>query len=109
MRQIGYLAAAGIYALNNNISRLVDDHNKAKEISIYINKLPFVNNVSMVETNIVIFELNNDYDDRELIKKFQINNIKISEMGGGKLRMVTHLDYTNIMHEKVLSFLKSLS
>ena len=109
MRQIGYLAAAGIYALNNNISRLVDDHNKAKEISVYINKLPFVNNVSIVETNIIIFELNNDYDDKELVKEFQLNNIKISEMGGGKLRIVTHLDYTNIMHERFLSFLKSLS
>ena len=55
MRQVGYLAAAGLYALDNNIERLAEDHKKAKEIENILKTLPFIKTIEPVETNIVIF------------------------------------------------------
>jgi threonine aldolase len=108
MRQAGYLAAAGIYALDNNINRLKDDHNKAKEIGQTLAKLSIIKNVETIETNIIIFELNKNVDEKHFIQKLKDKNIHIIGMGTNKLRIVTHLDYTDAMHEKVLSSLKAL-
>ncbi|MCH4552642.1 threonine aldolase family protein [Aestuariibaculum lutulentum] len=107
MRQVGYLAAAGLYALENNINRLAEDHKKAKELGEALSKLSMVKLVEPIETNIVIFELNKDVNEKAFLNKLEENNIHIIGMGGGKLRMVTHLDYTNIMHEKVLVCLET--
>jgi threonine aldolase len=109
LRQVGYLAAAGIYALDNNIERLKEDHKKAKEIGTVLSQLPLIKTVEPIETNIIIFELNKDVDEKAFVQKLANNNIKIIGMGDGKLRMVTHLDYTNEMHDMVLDTLKSLS
>ena len=57
MRQVGFLAAAGIYALDNNLERLADDHKKAKEIEQLLNSLSYIKKVEPVETNIIIFDL----------------------------------------------------
>ena len=108
MRQAGYLAAAGLYALDNNIDRLKDDHKKAKEIGEVLNQLPMIKTVEPIEPNIVILELNEGIEENNFVQILADNNIKIIGMGGGKLRMVTHLDYTEKMHERVLSVLKSL-
>ena len=109
MRQTGFLAAAGLYALDNNIERLKDDHQKAKEIGEELTKLSIIKAVEPIETNIIIFELNSGVSEKDFVKKLADNNTHIIGMGGGKLRMVTHLDYTNAMHEKLLSILKTLS
>ncbi|WP_298238330.1 GntG family PLP-dependent aldolase [uncultured Algibacter sp.] len=108
MRQSGYLAAAGLYALDNNIERLDQDHKKAKEIGEELTRLSIINTVEPIETNIVIFELNKDINEKEFVQNLADKNIHIISMGGGKLRMVTHLDYTNAMHEKLLNILKTL-
>ncbi len=108
MRQVGYLAAAGLYALDNNIDRLVEDHTKAKEIGVLLSNLSYIKKVEPVETNIVIFELHEGVNETEFVQKLQENNILIIGMGSNKLRMVTHLDYTDFMHEKVLEILTSL-
>ncbi len=108
MRQVGYLAAAGLYALDNNVERLKMDHQKAKEIGVELSKLSIIKTVEPIETNIVIFELNKDVNEKHFIQKLANKNIHIIGMGGGKLRMVTHLDYTNIMHEKLLETLQCL-
>jgi threonine aldolase len=105
MRQAGYLAAAGLYALDNNVERLKEDHKKAKEIGEELTKLSIIKKVEPIETNIIIFELNKDISEKAFVQKLADKNIHIISMGGGKLRMVTHLDYTDIMHEKLLSFL----
>lgn len=105
LRQAGYLAAAGIYALDNNIERLAEDHKKAKEIGEILNQLSVIKTVEPIETNIVIFELNTNVDETAFVQKLADSNIKIIGMGGGKLRIVTHLDYIDAMHEKVLSVL----
>lgn len=105
MRQVGYLAAAGIYALNNNIERLAEDHRRAKELGAVLSSKSWVAKVEPVETNILIFTLAPSYDEKVLIEKLKQKNISISSMGQGKLRIVTHLDYREVMHTYVLETL----
>lgn len=105
MRQVGYLAAAGLYALNHNIDRLKEDHRRAKEIGVILKDLPFIKSVEPVETNIIIFELASHVDEVGFIDEFSKNDIKIIGMGNGKLRIVTHMDYTEDMHSKFLQVL----
>ena len=109
MRQSGYLAAAGIYALQNNINRLEEDHKRAKELGQVLEQLPWIEKVAPVETNILIFEVKKALDEKMVIEKFKDKGILISSMGQGKLRIVTHLDYRQVMHEYVLEVLEKLS
>ncbi|WP_242132315.1 threonine aldolase family protein [Aestuariivivens marinum] len=106
MRQAGYLAAAALYALDNNIERLAEDHKKAKEIGETLAKLSIIRTIEPIETNIVIFELNTDINEIGFVKKLANKNIQIIGMGGRKLRMVTHMDYNNEMHERLMQVLK---
>ena len=108
MRQVGYLAAAGIYALENNIRRLADDHRRAKEIAEVLQKVNWVDSVEPVETNILIFTLVPNCIEKNLIEALKQKNISISSMGHGKLRIVTHLDYKEVMHTYVLDTLLKL-
>ena len=109
MRQSGYLAAAGIYALDHHIDRLKEDHIKAREIAEVLGNKAFVRHIEPVETNIVIFELDESKKTAEAFEaELQKEGIHIIGMGGGKLRMVTHLDYTEEMHTKVLEVISSL-
>lgn len=108
MRQIGYLAAAGLYALDNNLSRLQEDHDKAKEIASVLTKASYINKVELVETNVVIFSLAKDIDETHFINQLGDKSILISNLGKGKMRIVTHLDYTNAMHKQFLKVLLTL-
>lgn len=108
MRQAGYLAAAGLYALDNNVDRLIKDHERAYQIGEVLTELSIIKSVEPIETNIVIFEVNDDVDEKLFVEQLANKNIHIISMGGGKLRMVTHLDYTDVMHEKLIKELKSL-
>ncbi len=108
MRQVGYLAAAGLYALDHHIERLAEDHKKTKEIGECLTRLSIIKKVEPIETNIVIFELNTDVDENTFVKKLAEQDIHIISMGSNKLRMVTHLDYTNTMHDKLLSVLQAI-
>ena len=105
MRQVGYLAAAGLYALANNIERLAEDHRRAKEIAAILSVKPWISEIEPVETNILIFSLAEGYDDKLLVEKLKQKNILISSMGHNKLRIVTHLDYKEVMHTYVLETL----
>jgi threonine aldolase len=109
MRQSGYLAAAGIYALQNNINRLEEDHKRAKELGQVLEQLPWIEKVAPVETNILIFEVKKALEEKKVIEKFKDKGILISSMGQGKLRIVTHLDYRQVMHEYVSEALEKLS
>lgn len=109
MRQAGYLAAAGIYALDNHIERLAEDHRRAKELGYVLKQLPWVASVEPVETNILIFSVQSYLDEKIIIQKFKDKGIHISAMGQGKLRIVTHLDYRQVMHEYVMNILPKLS
>lgn len=109
MRQSGYLAAAGIYALDHHIERLADDHQKAKEIGGILKNLGFIKKVEPIETNIIIFELNQEtISETEFLQRLAEQQISIIGMGQGKLRIVTHLDYTDAMHKRFLQILQEL-
>ncbi|WP_088341256.1 threonine aldolase family protein [Robiginitalea sediminis] len=110
MRQAGYLAAAGIYALDHQMKDLREDHRKAREIGALLEAKDFVTYVAPVETNIVIFEVDpKAVTDTELTDFFTSKGIRLIGMGQGKLRMVTHRDYTESMHQYVQEVLAGLS
>ena len=109
MRQAGYLAAAGIYALDKHIERLAHDHKIAHEIGDVLQKLSYIKKVEPIETNIIIFEIDeNIMMGDKFVEKLKENDIHIIGMGQGKLRIVTHMDYTDDMHEAFLKLLKKL-
>ena len=107
MRQVGFMAAAGIYALDHQVSRLAEDHQKAKEISQVLQQLSYIKKVEPTETNIVIFYLEDGISEESFIKTLEEKNIRISAMGQGKLRVVTHHDYTNAMHIRFLEIISA--
>ncbi|RNC86319.1 MAG: threonine aldolase [Winogradskyella sp.] len=105
MRQVGFAAAAGLFALDNHIERLAEDHKKAKEIGEVLVKNEAIEKVEPIETNIIIFELKSHIDETQFLDDLSEKGIKIIGMGSNKLRIVTHLDYTNEMHYKLLETL----
>ncbi|WP_417357482.1 threonine aldolase family protein [Flavobacterium sp.] len=109
MRQAGYLAAAGLYALQNNVGRLEEDHKRAKDIGNLLQQLPWIDKVEPVETNILIFSLKPQYSEADLMEKLKQKSIHISSLGKGKLRIVTHLDYKGVMHDFVMETLQKLT
>lgn len=108
MRQIGFMAAAGIYALDHHVKRLAEDHRRAKEIGQTLRNQSYVKDVEPIETNIVIFYLQPKIDETTFLSELEAKNIRISSMGQGKLRIVTHLDYTEEMHEYLMKLLPKL-
>jgi threonine aldolase len=92
MRQAGYLAAAGTYALKNNITRLTDDHTRAVALGAMVQQLSFVEEVLPVETNIVLFRLNDAMPAATFIKMLAEKDMLVVPFGKQYIRMVTHLD-----------------
>ena len=109
MRQAGYLAAACKFALENNVDRLKVDNQKAKELGNLLKTMPYVKLVRPVETNIVIFDLTDGLSADRFLEVMKENEIIGSAFGPSTVRFVTHLDYTNDMHEKTLAILKSVN
>jgi threonine aldolase len=109
MRQAGFLAAAGIYALENNISKLKQDHLRAKQLGNTLLNLNFIENVLPVDTNIVIFKLNHKYNTNNFVEAmFSKFNIKVSVFGNQTIRLVTHLDFDDSMLEHTINSLKKM-
>lgn len=94
-RQAGFLAAAGIYALDNNIDRLRDDHQRAKAIGQILSKKNFVKAVYPITTNIVIFELQGDILAKDFVAAMANKGISCVTFGKHLVRFVTHLDFTD--------------
>tara|TARA_Y100000766_G_scaffold81965_1_gene69740 strand:+ start:2525 stop:3547 length:1023 start_codon:yes stop_codon:yes gene_type:complete len=110
MRQVGYLAAAGLYAIQNNISRLLIDHERAKEISLKFLSKDFIKTINDVETNIIILELNESVQKKTIIDYFSKNEIVFDwfSMGPEKIRIVTHLDYSKDNHNYLMEIVDKL-
>lgn len=108
MRQAGYLAAAGIYALDNNVKRLKEDHRRARDMGEVLEALPYVDEVYPVQTNILIFELNKKMKDTDFMARLNERNIKATIFGPQTIRFVTHLDFTDSMMEEVISAVKGI-
>ncbi len=108
MRQAGYLAAAGIYGLDYNISRLKKDNDRARHLGSVLETMPFVESVIPVESNIVIFKLGKKESAETFIARLKEHDIHALYLDGQTIRFVTHLDFTDSMLEKVESVLQTI-
>lgn len=108
MRQAGYLAAAGIFALQNNIERLDIDHQHAKKIAEALLKKSFTGRMMPVETNIIIFEVTGNYTAKTLAEAFKKHDILVMAISETQVRMVLHLDVTKKMVEDTIKVIEIL-
>ena len=108
MRQAGSLAAAGIYALDNHIERLKEDHTKALEIKNALLKKDFVKEIFEVETNIVIAHIEGKYNATQLAAVLKEKNILVIAMTPALIRFVVHLDITTEMLASTLETIEKL-
>ena len=106
MRQVGMLAAAGIYALENNIKRLAIDHQHAELLAEGLKNCSWIDKVMDVETNIVIGYMKEGFQNSSFVGKLQKIGVSIVSFGRGRIRMVTHLDISKQDVDKVISLLK---
>jgi threonine aldolase len=105
MRQAGFLAAAGIYALQNHVERLKDDHEHARQIGCALQKKSFVKLLLPVETNIIIIELNNSMTAPAFVQKMKEKDILPYAITPNRVRFVVHLDITEEMIEKTVDMI----
>lgn len=107
MRQAGYLAAAGMYALEHNISRLAEDHRHAREIEKELRQKDFIGEIMPVETNIIIFEVKGKYSARSLADELKKHEVLVSVISPSRIRMVLHLDVTWEMVDKTIEVIRT--
>jgi threonine aldolase len=108
MRQSGFLAAAGIYALDNHVERLKTDHQHATDLAGALLSTDFVESVMPVETNIVIFKLKVPNSAIDFVAKLKDNGILCGTTGPDTVRFVTHLDISDEMIHRAIEILKQL-
>lgn len=107
MRQAGYLAAAGIYALDHHVERLREDNERARRIGAVLENLSFVESVRPVRTNILIFDLKAPWTAESFLAELAKKGIMASPFGPQTVRFVTHLDLSEEMIEKVIGELRN--
>lgn len=109
MRQVGFLAAAGLYALENNVERLAHDHRRARRLAETIADLPgFILNPDDVKTNIVIASLDATRRQDELLHDLEQRGVRGSSMGPGRVRFVTHLGIDDAGLEQAIGVLQAI-
>ena len=107
MRQAGYMASTAIYALENNIDRLHEDHDNAKLMADFLSNRLYVADVLPVETNIVIFEVKGRFSPVSFTNKLKEHTILAFPISPTQVRMVTHLDLTAAMIQETIEVLES--
>ena len=109
MRQIGFLAAAGLYALQNHVERLREDHAHARRLAAVLEHAPFVAALRPVHTNILIFDLAGELTAESFIARLADHHgIRASAFGPQTIRFVTHLDITSAMVDRVVHVLEAM-
>ncbi|MBC6995070.1 GntG family PLP-dependent aldolase [Neolewinella lacunae] len=101
MRQAGYLAAAGLYALEHHVERLAEDNARARRLAATLTTLPCVSRVEQTETNICIFHLSGSQTASQFLEKLEEYNIKAVAFGPQTIRFTTHLGVSDAMIEYV--------
>jgi len=109
MRQAGIIAAGGLYALKNNVDRLLIDHQHAQQLEQTLNQLIWVKEVISVETNIVVVMLNDQTKRDAIILSLAEQGIRIMAFGEGMLRLVTHLDVSSNEIDQTCEILRKLN
>lgn len=109
MRQAGFLAAAGIYALDHHVGRLAEDHQHAKILADALKKATFVSSVMPVETNIVLFDVKPELKVEQVVKAFKDNGVLCNATSNKTIRFVTHLDISSTMIDQTISIISKLN
>ncbi|MEW5995820.1 MAG: aminotransferase class III-fold pyridoxal phosphate-dependent enzyme, partial [Candidatus Zixiibacteriota bacterium] len=109
MRQVGIIAAAGLYAVKNNINRLADDHANARILAEGLNEMKtFTVDLSRVETNIVVADLTGDHTAESVLARLKEAGVLAVPFGPKRIRMVTHLDVTREDCEEALERIRTI-
>lgn len=108
MRQAGYLAAAGVYALEHHVSRLAEDHRHAREIEAALRARDFVGEILPVETNIIIFEVKGRYTAAQLATRFREEDVYMIAISPKQIRIVVHLDIKPADVKRTIELLETL-
>ncbi len=108
MRQAGLLAAAGIYALDNHVERLAEDHAHAKLLAEALAKKDFIGEMLPVETNILIFAVQNRFTAPQLAGALKQQGILVSAISPFQVRMVVHLDIQPGMVQQTIDVINQL-
>jgi len=108
MRQAGFLAAAGMHALDHHVSRLDEDHQKALHIAEVLRTCRFTADIMPVQTNIVIFAVRTPYTGSWLRDELSKNGVDCFPFGTDKIRFVFHLDITEVMMEQLEATLRDI-
>jgi threonine aldolase len=108
MRQAGYIAAAGLYALEHQVARLQEDHDHAQILVNALREKDFVGEILPVETNIIIFEVKGRFTAPDLVTHLQRSNILAIAISPTQIRLVVHLDITPAKIQDTLNVLKAL-
>ncbi|HMH32481.1 MAG TPA: GntG family PLP-dependent aldolase [Puia sp.] len=108
MRQAGFMAAAGIYALEQQVERLAQDHTHAKLLASELSKKTFVKNMMPVETNIVIFETPPEQPAKIIAQRLLEKHILVIAISPSQVRFVTHQDITGNMLQQAIDIIRHL-
>jgi threonine aldolase len=108
MRQAGFLAAAGSYALDHHISRLAEDHQRAKALEKVLQKTSWVKSLMPVDTNILILTVADSLTPEIVLRRLEENQIKAVKFGSKEIRMVTHLNIDDHQLEYALGIFNKL-
>lgn len=109
MRQAGYMAACGIYALQNNIERLAADHANAKKVAAALAEKEFIGTIFPVETNIIIFEVTGEKTARQFVDELKAYEVLCLPISSTHVRMVFHLDITDAMVDALVQAIETIS
>lgn len=108
MRQAGFLAAAGIYALDHHVERLKHDHRRARQLGEILANLPFVEEIVPIQSNLLFFNIDKSFPAPEFLSKLKRNQIHAMALSPQTVRFVTHLDFTDDMLTETEKVLRSL-
>jgi threonine aldolase len=109
MRQAGYLAAACIYALDNHVERLKEDHRKASILGDKLKTVSWVKSVMPTDTNMVIFEVRDGLTAEKVVDKLHEHNVKALTFSHTDIRLVTHLDFDDKMLDKTIEIFSKIT
>jgi threonine aldolase len=108
LRQAGFMAATGLFALHHQVQRLAEDHLRAKKIAEALKDKPFVHSILPVETNIVSFEIQSPYTPQDIVARLKERSLLSIAISPTQIRMVTHLDISEGMLSEALKIVREL-
>lgn len=108
MRQVGILGAACLYALENHIDRLAEDHQKAQNVAGVLQNCSWVKKIYPVETNMVLFQTENAGSAASVVAQLKQGQVLCNDNGGGWIRLVFHLDISAENVRKINEIIASI-